>query len=64
MKTAAHPHAEQTSAGWGPLWRFVGRRLVLGVVVLGAVSAIVFTATELATGDAATASLGSEATPE
>ncbi|MFJ8544204.1 ABC transporter permease [Streptomyces sp. NPDC093586] len=64
MKTAAHPHAEQTSAGWGPLWRFVGRRLVLGVVVLGAVSAIVFTATELAPGDAATASLGSEATPE
>lgn len=42
----------------------VGRRFLLSVVTLAMVSVVVFTATELLPGDAATARLGREATPE
>ncbi|MGW9523378.1 ABC transporter permease [Streptomyces diastaticus] len=59
MRAPAH-----LSGGRGSLWRFLGRRLALGAVVLGAVSVVVFAATGLATGDAASASLGPEATEE
>ncbi|MGW9395194.1 hypothetical protein ACWGSH_30395, partial [Streptomyces diastaticus] len=57
MRAPAH-----LSGGRGTLWRFLGRRLALGAVVLGAVSVVVFAATGLATGDAASASQGPEAT--
>ncbi|MFG3353062.1 ABC transporter permease [Streptomyces sp. NPDC048001] len=41
----------------------VARRLLMGLLVLGAVSLIVFTATELAPGDAASAAVGPDAGP-
>ncbi|MFD7660137.1 ABC transporter permease [Actinosynnema sp. NPDC059797] len=47
----------------GGLPRLVALRLVAGLGVLLAVSAIVFTATELAPGDAATAALGPDSDP-
>ncbi|SCE73579.1 peptide/nickel transport system permease protein [Micromonospora tulbaghiae] len=51
----------------GPLWRVVAvmtaRRLVAGLLVLFAVSVVVFVATEIAPGDAASASLGPDAGP-
>ena len=47
-----------------PLVWFVVRRLAAGVAILAAVSVIVFAGTEILPGDAATAILGRDATPE
>ena len=47
-----------------PLVWFVVRRLAAGVAILAAVSVIVFVGTEILPGDAATAILGRDATPE
>ncbi len=47
-----------------PLVRMIGRRLVLGVITLVAVSAIIFFSVELLPGDFARAILGQNATPE
>jgi peptide/nickel transport system permease protein len=46
-----------------PFWRFVLRRLVLGIVVLILVSVVVFAATQALPGDAARAILGRNSTP-
>jgi peptide/nickel transport system permease protein len=46
------------------LARLVGTRLVVGAVILWVVSVVVFAGTELLSGDAATAILGRNATPE
>ncbi|MYV53275.1 ABC transporter permease [Streptomyces sp. SID3212] len=51
-------------SGQGSLRSLLTRRLLTGVLVLAAVSAIVFVATEAAPGDAAAASLGPDAAPE
>lgn len=52
---------------WGgrqsPLWGFVLRRLLLGIIVLVLISIIVFAATQALPGDAARAILGRNATP-
>src|SRR6266446_7608547 len=47
-----------------PLWGFIIRRLLLGVVVLFLVSVVVFAATQALPGDAARAILGRNATPD
>jgi peptide/nickel transport system permease protein len=52
-------------AGWRPhpLLAFVARRLAIGLVLLVAVSALVFAGTQVLPGDAANAILGRSATP-
>ena len=47
-----------------PLVWFIVRRLAAGVAMLALVSVVVFAATEILPGDAATAILGRDATPE
>jgi peptide/nickel transport system permease protein len=56
---AARP---RTATGISPVWGFILRRLVLGIVVLVLVSIVVFAATQ-ALGDPARAILGRSATP-
>jgi peptide/nickel transport system permease protein len=56
----AHP---ATRGPRSPLWGFILRRLVLGIVVLVLVSVVVFAATQALPGDAARAILGRNATP-
>jgi len=56
----AHP---ATRGPRSPLWAFILRRLVLGIVVLVTVSVVVFAATNALPGDAARAILGRNATP-
>ena len=51
-----------TATGISPVWGFIVRRLVLGIVVLVLVSIVVFAATQ-ALGDPARAILGRSATP-
>jgi peptide/nickel transport system permease protein len=58
--TQAPPGA---AAGRSPIWGFVIRRLLLGVLVLFLVSLVVFGATQTLPGDTARAILGRTATP-
>ena len=51
------------SAGISPVWGFVVRRLLLGIMVLVLVSIVVFAATQALPGDTARAILGRSATP-
>ncbi|MGI8517632.1 MAG: ABC transporter permease [Acidimicrobiia bacterium] len=46
------------------LWKFIGRRLLLGLLTLFIVSVVVFTATQLLPSDPARAILGRDATPQ
>ncbi len=50
-------------AGRGAIWRFILRRLLLGLLVLVLVSLVVFLATQALPGDTARAILGRTATP-
>src|ERR1700726_1982084 len=51
------------SAGISPVWGFVVRRLLLGILVLVLVSIVVFAATQALPGNPARAILGRSATP-
>ncbi len=48
----------------GPLLRMIAQRIALGVLLLWAVSAVIFAGTQILPGDVATAMLGQQATPE
>jgi peptide/nickel transport system permease protein len=48
----------------GPLLKMIAQRLALGVLLLWAVSALIFAGTQILPGDVATAMLGQQATPE
>ncbi len=48
----------------GPLVRMIAQRIALGVLLLWAVSAVIFAGTHILPGDVATAKLGQQATPE
>jgi peptide/nickel transport system permease protein len=51
------------AAGRSPIWGFIFRRLLLGILVLWLVSLVVFVATQALPGDTARAILGRTATP-
>jgi peptide/nickel transport system permease protein len=59
----ASTQAPPGSAGRSPIWGFILRRLLLGLLVLFLVSVVVFVATQTLPGDAARAILGRTATP-
>jgi peptide/nickel transport system permease protein len=48
----------------GPLTKMIAQRIALGVLLLWAVSAVIFAGTQILPGDVATAMLGQQATPE
>ncbi len=48
----------------GPLLKMIAQRIALGVLLLWAVSAVIFAGTQILPGDVATAMLGQQATPE
>jgi peptide/nickel transport system permease protein len=48
----------------GPLFKMVAQRIALGVLLLWAVSVLIFAGTQILPGDVATAMLGQQATPE
>ncbi|MBA3517406.1 MAG: ABC transporter permease, partial [Rhizobiales bacterium] len=48
----------------GPLVKMVAQRIALGVLLLWAVSVLIFAGTQILPGDVATAMLGQQATPE
>src|SRR5688572_2648492 len=48
----------------GPLAKMIAQRIALGVLLLWAVSVLIFAGTQILPGDVATAMLGQQATPE
>ncbi|MEA2621225.1 MAG: peptide/nickel transport system permease protein, partial [Chloroflexota bacterium] len=62
--TVKPPVAQASTAVSHPIRALVARRLGLGVITVFVVSAIVYFATHILPGDAATAILGQQATPE
>jgi peptide/nickel transport system permease protein len=60
---AAEPEQRQRWKG-GLLFRMVAQRIALGVLLLWAVSVVIFAGTQILPGDVATAMLGQQATPE
>jgi peptide/nickel transport system permease protein len=48
----------------GPLMKMIAQRIALGVLLLWAVSVLIFAGTQILPGDVATAMLGQQATPE
>ena len=63
MAVAAAPARPAVSPDAHPIVRLIRRRLAIGVVILFLVSVVVFLATEVLPGNAATAILGHNATP-
>ena len=63
MAVAAAPERLAASPDAHPIVRLIRRRLAIGVVILFLVSVVVFLATEVLPGNAATAILGHNATP-
>jgi peptide/nickel transport system permease protein len=63
VAVAAAPARPVASPGAHPIVRLIRRRLAIGVVILFLVSVVVFLATEVLPGNAATAILGHNATP-
>jgi peptide/nickel transport system permease protein len=63
VAVAAVPARSAASSGAHPIVRLIRRRLAIGVVILFLVSVVVFLATEVLPGNAATAILGHNATP-
>jgi peptide/nickel transport system permease protein len=63
--TVAGP-ATTVRRGWpgGPLARMIVQRIALGILLLVAVSMLIFAGTQILPGDVATAMLGQQATPE
>ena len=66
VETPAGPVTPVVAAGGsgGHLMRWVARRIALGIVILFAVSLVVFVATEALPSDPARAILGKQATPQ
>ena len=63
MAVAAAPERLAAPPDAHPIVRLIRRRLAIGVVILFLVSVVVFLATEVLPGNAATAILGHNATP-
>ena len=57
------PPAKRRGFG-GPLFKMIAQRIALGVLLLWAVSVLIFAGTQILPGDVATAMLGQTATPE
>jgi peptide/nickel transport system permease protein len=58
------PARRKRSGFGGPLLKMIAQRIALGVLLLWAVSVLIFAGTQILPGDVATAMLGQQATPE
>jgi peptide/nickel transport system permease protein len=64
VSAAASAEARARRFPGGPLAKMIAQRIALGVLLLWAVSVLIFAGTEILPGDVATAILGQTATPE